>query len=62
MRVFLMRWYKWTVEMFERVFNPRNAGVIVMEKGKGGRYSLAARHSEEELAAFGFTKEMIDDQ
>lgn len=39
LRVFLMRWYKWTVEQFEGLNNLGNGGIIVMEKGYGGRYS-----------------------
>lgn len=40
LRVFLMRWYKWTVEQFEGLNNLGNGGIIVMEKGYGGRYSV----------------------
>lgn len=38
LRVFLMRWYKWTVEQFEGLNNFRNGKALVMEKGYGGRY------------------------
>lgn len=38
LRVFLMRWYKWTVEQFEGLNNIGNGEMIVMEKGFGGRY------------------------
>ncbi|CAA2985300.1 phosphoglycerate mutase at74 [Olea europaea subsp. europaea] len=37
LRVFLMRWYKWTVEQFEGLHNMGNGEIIVMEKGYGGR-------------------------
>lgn len=37
LRVFLMRWYKWTVEQFEGLHNMTNGGMIVMERGYGGR-------------------------
>lgn len=37
LRVFLMRWYKWTVEQFEGLHNFRNAQILVMERGYGGR-------------------------
>ncbi|CAN1778223.1 Phosphoglycerate mutase-like protein AT74 [Linum perenne] len=60
--VFLMRWYKWTVEQYERLHNFGNAGMLVMEKGYGGRYSLLMHHSEEELRQFGLTEEMLNDQ
>lgn len=62
LRVFLMRWYKWTVEQFEGLNNLGNGGMIVMEKGYGGRYSLLVRHTEEELREFGLTNEMLIDQ
>ncbi|XP_022738113.1 phosphoglycerate mutase-like protein AT74H [Durio zibethinus] len=62
LRVFLMRWYKWTVEQFERLNNMGNGNLIVMEKGYGGRYSLLMHHSEEELRKFGLTDEMLIDQ
>eukprot|EP00879_Flechtneria_rotunda_P026276 GHRR01028008.1.p1 GENE.GHRR01028008.1~~GHRR01028008.1.p1 ORF type:complete len:176 (+),score=20.16 GHRR01028008.1:1959-2486(+) len=32
MRVFLMRWFNWTVENFLQVYNPANATPIVIEK------------------------------
>ena len=62
LRVFLMRWYKWTVEMFEKVHNPGNSKILVMDKGAGGRYSLAVYHSRKELLQMGLTERMIDDQ
>eukprot|EP00850_Spirogloea_muscicola_P022148 SM000279S10394 [mRNA] locus=s279:51279:54338:- [translate_table: standard] len=62
LRVFLMRWYKWTVEQFEGLHNFGNTGAMIMELGAGGRYSLNVRHSYEELRAFGLTDEMIADQ
>ncbi|KAH9326046.1 hypothetical protein KI387_006224, partial [Taxus chinensis] len=36
LRVFLMRWYKWTVEQFEGLYNFGNAGMLVMQTGSGG--------------------------
>lgn len=38
LRVFLMRWYKWTVKQFEGLNNMNNGSVMVMERGHGGRY------------------------
>lgn len=38
LRVFLMRWYKWTVEQFEGLQNLGNGGMMVMQTGSGGRY------------------------
>jgi len=62
LRVFMMRWYKWTVDMFECVRNLQNAGLVIMERGTGGRFSLAVRHTVEDLRRLGLTREMIDDQ
>ncbi|XP_059661829.1 phosphoglycerate mutase-like protein AT74H [Cornus florida] len=62
LRVFLMRWYKWTVEQFHGLTNMGNGNMLVMEKGYGGRYSLLMHHSEEELRKFGLTDEMLIDQ
>jgi broad specificity phosphatase PhoE len=62
LRVFLMRWYKWTVRQFEGLANFDNGGALVMQTGAGGRYSLLGHHSADELREFGLTDEMIDDQ
>lgn len=62
LRVFLMRWYKWTVEQFERLNNLPNANMMVMQIGAGGRYSLLVHHNEQQLTEFGLTQEMLDDQ
>lgn len=61
-RVFLMKWFKWTVEQFEHLNNPGNCEYRVMELGEGGEYSLAINHSEEELEEWGLSHEMIADQ
>ncbi|URD94965.1 PGAM [Musa troglodytarum] len=60
--VFLMRWYKWTVEQFEGLNNFDNGGMLVMQTGSGGRYSLLVHHTVEELRAFGLTEAMLNDQ
>ena len=39
-RLFLMRWFHWTVEEFERVANPGNCQILVMEQNKSGKYQL----------------------
>lgn len=62
LRVFLMRWYKWTVEQFEGLHNMPNGSMLVMGRGYGGRYSLLMHHSREELKEFGLTDEMLIDQ
>ena len=40
MRLFLMRWYRWTVEMFEKTDNPPNCGLVVMNRDRYGRFHL----------------------
>ncbi|KAL6006761.1 hypothetical protein ACLOJK_032256 [Asimina triloba] len=40
LRVFLMRWYKWTVDQFEGLTNFSNGGTMVMEIGTGGRLEI----------------------
>ncbi|XP_077248185.1 phosphoglycerate mutase-like protein AT74H isoform X1 [Tasmannia lanceolata] len=62
LRVFLMRWYKWTVEQFEGLRNFGNGGMLVMQTGSGGRYSLLVHHSIEELRELGLTDAMLTDQ
>lgn len=62
LRVFLMRWYKWTVRQFEGLENLANGGELVMQTGEGGRYSLLVHHTADELRAFGLTDEMLQDQ
>ncbi|KAK1401579.1 phosphoglycerate mutase-like protein AT74 [Heracleum sosnowskyi] len=61
-RVFLMKWFKWTVEQFEYLNNPGNAEVRVMQLGPGGEYSLAIHHTEEEMLEWGLSPDMISDQ
>ncbi|MCO5585609.1 hypothetical protein L7F22_039544 [Adiantum nelumboides] len=62
LRLFLMRWYKWTVTQFEAINNFPNAGLLVMQLGTNGRYSLRVHHTRQELEALGLTIEMIQDQ
>ncbi|KAJ0964302.1 hypothetical protein J5N97_029424 [Dioscorea zingiberensis] len=62
LRVFLMRWYKWTVEQFEGLNNFENGGMLVMQTGFGGRYSLLVYHNSQELQEFGLTEAMLTDQ
>ena len=62
-RVFMMKWFKWTVEQFEGLYNPGNGEVRIMELGPCGTdYSLAVNHSSEELHLWGLSPEMIADQ
>ncbi|KAK9049650.1 hypothetical protein SSX86_031382 [Deinandra increscens subsp. villosa] len=61
-RVFLMKWFKWTVEQFEHLNNLNNCEFRVMQLGDGGEYSLAVHHSDEEMQVWGLSQEMINDQ
>ncbi|KAK9161396.1 hypothetical protein Syun_007737 [Stephania yunnanensis] len=61
-RVFLMKWFKWTVEQFEYLNNFGNCEFRVMELGPGGEYSLAIHHTEQELEQWGLSQDMIADQ
>ncbi|XP_022744728.1 phosphoglycerate mutase-like protein AT74H [Durio zibethinus] len=61
-RVFLMKWFKWTVEQFELLNNLGNCEIRVMELGHSGEYSLAIHHTDEELLEWGLSAEMIEDQ
>ena len=40
LRLFLMRWFHWTVEEFENLRNPRNCQIVVMQKKTDDRYEL----------------------
>ena len=40
LRLFLMRWFHWTVEEFENLRNPLNCQVVVMQKNERDRYEL----------------------
>lgn len=61
-RVFLMKWFKWTVEQFEYLHNFGNCEFRVMQLGIGGEYSLAVHHSDEEMQQWGLSPEMIAGQ
>lgn len=61
-RVFLMKWFKWTVDQFDGLNNPDNCEHRVLELGSGGEYSLAINHSPDELREWGLSPEMIVDQ
>ncbi|MCJ7695420.1 MAG: histidine phosphatase family protein, partial [Anaerolineaceae bacterium] len=40
LRLFLMRWFHWSVEEFESLRNPKNCQIAVMQKGADERYTL----------------------
>jgi len=39
-RLFLMRWFHWSVEEFERARNPENCEFFILEKQENGEYKL----------------------
>jgi len=43
LRLFLMRWFHWTVEEFENLRNPRNCQVVVMQKNSDEKYELISK-------------------
>ena len=47
MRLFFMRWLHWSVEKFERVWNPENCEFKVLEMGPDGRYALSTPFLED---------------
>lgn len=40
LRLFLMKWFHWTVEEFENVRNPKNCQIAIMERQENGKYKL----------------------
>lgn len=40
LRLFLMRWFHWSVEEFETLHNPKNCQVVVLNKGDDDKYQL----------------------
>ncbi|KAJ0464497.1 putative phosphoserine phosphatase [Helianthus annuus] len=62
LRVFLMKWFKWTVEQFEYLHNFDNCEFRVMQLGSGGEYSLAVHHSDEQMQQWGLSPDMIAGQ
>ena len=43
LRLFLMRWFHWTVEEFETLLNPHNCQIVVMQKRPDGKYELVTK-------------------
>jgi len=39
-RLFLMKWFHWTVEQFELLANPHNCEIFILEKGEISKYKL----------------------
>ena len=42
MRLFLMRWFHWSVEEFEKLHNPKNCQIVIMEKQVDEHYILSS--------------------
>ncbi|CAI9102320.1 OLC1v1000567C1 [Oldenlandia corymbosa var. corymbosa] len=61
-RVFLMRWFKWSAEQYESLKSLKNAESRVLELGQSGEYSLAIQHDDQTMKAWGLSDEMIEDQ
>jgi len=45
-RLFLMRWFHWSVEEFENLHNPKNCQIIIMEKQADHHYILISELSK----------------
>jgi len=43
LRLFLMRWFHWTVEEFETLLNPHNCQIVVMQQRPDGKYELVTK-------------------
>lgn len=39
-RLFLMKWLKWTVEDFETYSNPDNCQIVILQRNEVGKYEL----------------------
>ena len=46
LRLFLMRWFHWTVEEFENLRNPYNCQVVVMQKQADDHYELISKFNK----------------
>jgi broad specificity phosphatase PhoE len=49
MRLFLMRWFHWSVEEYETYGNPDNCQLVIMEKGENGKYTLRSELKKHEV-------------
>jgi broad specificity phosphatase PhoE len=48
-RLFLMRWFHWSVEKFESYANPDNCQLVIMERDDKGRYNLISELKPHEV-------------
>ncbi len=42
-RLFLMRWFHWSVEEFEMLKNPKNCSITILEKNANNKYELITK-------------------
>lgn len=49
LRLFLMRWFHWTVEQFEEIANPKNCEMVVLEMRESGKYKLEKPMAKHEV-------------
>ncbi|XP_070010272.1 phosphoglycerate mutase-like protein AT74H [Nicotiana sylvestris] len=61
-RIFLMKWFEWTIEQFEDLNRMRTCEFQVLQLGQGGEHSLAFHHDDKKLKEWGLSLDMIDDQ
>ena len=55
MRLFAMRYFKWTVDEFVKVWNPDNCAKWVLELDERGKYNISVEHSSP--PTYGTTRE-----
>ena len=55
-RLFLMKWFHWTVEEFELLANPFKCDIRVLEKGENGKYHLKVKPRSYEKANHNFQR------
>ena len=55
-RLFLMRWFHWTVEEFELLANPHNCEMIILEKTDTNKYILKSELSKYDSAYHSFSR------
>lgn len=61
-RIFLMKWFDWTIEQFEDLNRMKTSEFQVLQLGHGGEYSLAFHHDDKKLGEWGLSPDMIEDQ
>ncbi|XP_060217968.1 phosphoglycerate mutase-like protein AT74H [Lycium barbarum] len=61
-RIFLMKWFDWTIEQFEDLNRIKLGEFQVLQLGEGGEYSLAFHHDDKKLQEWGLSPDMIENQ